>query len=48
MDYGVECPRHSGVFDYRTGEPTHAPACINLPTYPVKVEDGQVCIEVSP
>jgi 3-phenylpropionate/trans-cinnamate dioxygenase ferredoxin component len=47
MDYGVECPKHSGVFDYRTGEAIRAPACINLRTYPVRVENGHVFIEVS-
>ena len=46
MDFTVECPKHNGVFDYRTGEALRAPPCINLRSYPVKVEDGQVYIEV--
>lgn len=46
MDHAIECPKHSATFDYRTGEATRAPACINLATYPVKVEDGQVYIEI--
>lgn len=46
MDGIVECPKHNAQFDYRTGEATRAPACINLKTFPVKVENGEVFIEV--
>jgi len=46
MDYIIECPMHNGRFDYRTGEAKGAPACVNLKTYPVKVEDGGVFIEI--
>ncbi|HCZ00232.1 MAG: Rieske family ferredoxin [Rhodobacterales bacterium RIFCSPHIGHO2_02_FULL_62_130] len=46
MDGAIECPKHSATFDYRTGEATRAPACINLKTWPVKVEDGHVYIEI--
>ena len=46
MDYTVECPKHNGTFDYRTGEAKRAPVCINLKTYPVKVDGGRVYIEV--
>ncbi len=46
MDGAVECPKHSATFDYRTGSATRAPACINLKTWPVKVQDGAVYIEI--
>ncbi len=46
VDYEIECPRHSGVFDYRTGEAIGAPACVDLRTFPVRVEDGLVFIAV--
>lgn len=46
MDYVIECPKHNGQFDYRTGEATRAPVCVNLGTYPVKVEGGRVFIEI--
>ena len=46
MDHVIECPKHNGQFDYRTGAAKRAPVCINLKTYPVKVEDGQVYIEI--
>lgn len=44
MDYEVECPKHSGVFDYRTGRAKRLPACVNLRTYPTEVVDGVVRI----
>jgi 3-phenylpropionate/trans-cinnamate dioxygenase ferredoxin subunit len=46
MDGVIECPKHNGQFDYRTGEATRAPPCINLKTWPVKLENDQVFIEV--
>jgi len=46
MDFTVECPKHNGQFDYRTGAAKRLPACIDLRTYPVKVEAGRVLIEV--
>ncbi len=33
MDQIIECPRHNGRFDYRTGEAKGAPACVNLKTF---------------
>lgn len=46
MDYVIECPKHNGQFDYRTGEAKRAPVCVNLGTYPVKVEAGRVWIQI--
>lgn len=42
----IECPKHNGRFDYRTGEAKGAPVCVNLLTYPVKVENGAVFIHI--
>lgn len=42
----IECPKHNSSFDYKTGEVKRPPACINLNTYPVRVDDGRVLIEV--
>ena len=47
MGYVVECPKHNGRFDYRTGEGKGAPICINLTTYPVKVEGGVVYVDLA-
>lgn len=46
MDEIIECPKHNGRFNYKTGEAKGAPVCVNLRTYPVKVEAGAVFIEV--
>ena len=41
----VECPRHGAQFDIRTGAALSGPAgTVDVPTYPVKVEDGQLMI----
>jgi 3-phenylpropionate/trans-cinnamate dioxygenase ferredoxin subunit len=40
----IECPMHNGRFNYKTGEAKGAPACVNLKTYPVKIEAGRVMI----
>lgn len=42
----VECPKHASVFDFTTGEVETPPACENLRTYPVRIENGRVWIEV--
>ena len=47
MDHVIECPKHNGQFDYRTGEAKRAPVCINLKTFKTKVEGGRVFIEVA-
>ena len=47
MDYEIECPKHSGAFDYRTGAAKRLPPCVNLRTYPARVEDGRVLIEIA-
>jgi 3-phenylpropionate/trans-cinnamate dioxygenase ferredoxin subunit len=46
MDEIIECPKHNGRFDYRTGEARGAPVCVNLKTYKVKVDAGKVFIEL--
>ena len=44
MDHIIECPKHNGRFNYKTGEAKGAPVCVDLKTYPVKVEGGTVFI----
>jgi 3-phenylpropionate/trans-cinnamate dioxygenase ferredoxin subunit len=46
MDNIIECPKHNGRFDYRTGEPKGAPVCVALRTYPAKVEGGRILIDI--
>jgi 3-phenylpropionate/trans-cinnamate dioxygenase ferredoxin subunit len=40
----IECPKHNGRFDFTTGQAKGAPVCVNLKTYPTKVESGEVFI----
>lgn len=42
----IECPKHNGRFDIPTGQAKGAPACVNLLTYPVKIEDGRVFVDL--
>ncbi len=44
MDHVVECPKHNGRFNYKSGEALGAPVCVDLRTYPVKIEGGTVFI----
>jgi len=44
MDHVIECPKHNGRFDYKSGAALGAPVCVDLRTYPVKVEGGTVFI----
>jgi 3-phenylpropionate/trans-cinnamate dioxygenase ferredoxin subunit len=46
MENTVECPKHASVFDFTTGEVDTPPACDNLRTYPARVENGRVMIEL--
>jgi MocE subfamily Rieske [2Fe-2S] domain protein len=45
--YEIECPLHGSIFDVRTGEVKSLPATEDLKTYPVKIVDGQVHVEVA-
>lgn len=42
----VECPKHASIFDFTTGEVDTPPACNNLRTYPTKLEDGRVMVDI--
>jgi 3-phenylpropionate/trans-cinnamate dioxygenase ferredoxin subunit len=42
MDHEIECPKHNGLFDYRSGKALRTPVCVDLRTYETKVEDGRL------
>ena len=46
MDEIIECPKHNGRFNYKTGEAKGAPVCVNLKTFPVRVQGDRVEIEI--
>ena len=43
--HSIECPRHGACFDVRTGAVLALPATAPIPTYKLKVEDGDIYIE---
>ncbi len=50
-DFDVEegvaiCPRHGANIDIRTGRALTLPAVESVATYPVRVEDGMIKVEV--
>ena len=42
----IECPLHQGRFDIPTGKALSAPVCVDLKTFPVKIEDGAILIDL--
>ena len=42
----VVCPRHGSQFDLATGVPRSLPATEPVPTFPVKVVNGSVVVEL--
>ena len=43
----VECPRHGSLFDLTSGRPKTLPAYQPVATYPVKIENDTVKLEIS-
>ena len=46
IDGIIECPLHMGQFDIETGEALAGPVCVDLNTYDVKIEDGEIYLRV--
>lgn len=42
----VECPLHAGCFDVRTGKGMRAPITEDLQTYPVRIQNEMIEIEL--
>jgi 3-phenylpropionate/trans-cinnamate dioxygenase ferredoxin subunit len=42
----VECPRHGSLFDLRSGQPKTLPAYAPVDTFEVRVENGEIKLEV--
>ena len=47
MGRTIECPKHNGRFDYTTGQAKRAPVCVDLKTYPVKIDSSKVFININ-
>jgi len=46
MGCEIECPKHNGRFDIRSGEALCRPAVIKLQTYPARQTDGRVWVDL--
>jgi len=42
----IECPLHQGRFDVRSGKAMCAPLTANIRSFPVRIEDGSVFVEL--
>ena len=47
-EHEIECPRHGARFDLRTGKALSLPAVVDIPAYPVRVQDGHIQIGLPP
>lgn len=48
VDDGIRCSCHGSVFDLENGDPIYPPATEPIRVYPVREEDGEVYVGVSP
>ena len=46
MDDEIECPMHQGIFDIKTGKAKSPPACVDLKTFPIKVDNNKIYIKI--
>ena len=42
----VRCPKHTSRFDLKTGRPLSFPAVRPVRTYPARIEQGRVLVEI--
>lgn len=40
--YNIVCPRHGAEFDVRSGKVMSMPAVVDIPAYPIRVEEGMI------
>ncbi len=45
-DHEVECPLHGALFDIKTGKNLSLPAVVPVRSYPVKVENGELYLQI--
>ena len=46
IDDEIECPMHQGVFNIKTGKVIQDPPCDDLKTFPIKVENDKIYIDL--
>lgn len=42
----IECPKHNGRFNYKTGDALRAPVCVNLKTFPARISGDRIEIQI--
>lgn len=47
LGHEIECPKHNGRFNIVDGSPKRQPVCARINTYPVKVDNGMIYMDVS-
>lgn len=45
-DTVVTCPRHGARFDIRTGKALSLPAVIDIPAYPIRIENDEILVGI--
>jgi len=45
-DDTIECPLHGAIFDIRTGKNLSLPAVLPVKSYPVKIENGEIKVNL--
>jgi len=46
VDCQIQCQRHGGRFNLKTGEATQMPAIVGIKRFDVKIENGDIFIEL--
>ena len=46
--FDIECPRHGARFDVRSGKVLSFPAIVDIPAYPVKIEENEILVGLPP
>ncbi|HEY6041423.1 MAG TPA: non-heme iron oxygenase ferredoxin subunit [Anaerolineae bacterium] len=47
IEFEIECPRHGGRFDIRTGQVTALPPLMPIKTFPVRVQGDDIQVALS-
>ena len=45
-EFEIACPRHGARFDVRNGKALTYPAVLDIPAFPVRIEDGNIEIGI--
>jgi len=45
-DHVIKCPRHGASFDIITGKVLSLPAIVDIPTFPVKIVNGEIFVGI--